>query len=123
VKRCFPLKSILLADDSRFMRNHLKTILNNSNYTEIIEADNGVNAVEMYTKYSPNIVLMDITMPLLNGVDALKEIIKIDPQAKVVMCTSLGGQHIIKEALSVGAKDFVVKPYFQNLVLIVNKHV
>ncbi|MFB5088379.1 response regulator [Psychrobacillus sp. PGGUH221] len=113
--------NILLVDDSRFMRSYLKKILNEANFNEIIEADNGLQAIDMYKIHSPDIVIMDITMPLLNGIDALKEIIKIDPHAKVVMCTALGGQQsIIKETLIIGAKDFVVKPYFHNLVSIVN---
>lgn len=102
------------------MRSYLKKILNEANFKEIVEADNGEQAIDMYKIYSPEIVIMDITMPLLNGIDALKEIIKIDPQAKVVMCTALGGQQsIINETLKIGAKDFVVKPYFHNLVSIV----
>ncbi|PLR70361.1 response regulator [Bacillus sp. UMB0728] len=117
------MSSILLADDSRFMRSYLKKILNESNFKEIIEADNGVQAIDMYKIYLPSIVIMDITMPILNGIDALKVIKKIDPKAKVIMCTALGGQQsIIQKALKIGAKDFIVKPYFHNLVSIVNKH-
>lgn len=116
------MKHILLADDSRFMRGYLKRILNEANFNEIIEADNGVQAIDMFKIYSPEIVIMDITMPLLNRIDALKEIVKIDQQAKVIMCTALGGQQsIIQEALRIGAKDFIVKPYFQNLISIVKK--
>lgn len=117
----FILKTILLADDSLFMRTHLKRILHEANFKKIIEAENGIQAINMYKKYSPDIVILDITMPLLNGIDTLKEIIKIEPQAKVVMCTALGGQQfIIKEALKNGAKDFIVKPYFHNLVSIID---
>ena len=119
----FILKTILLADDSRFMRNHLKRILNEANFKKIIEAESGIEAIEMYKKHSPDLVVLDITMPLLNGIDALKEIMITDSEANVVMCTSLGGQQFtINEALDNGAKDFIVKPYFHNLVAIVNKH-
>ena len=121
-KRMFTLKTILLADDSRFMRTHLKRILHEANYKKITEAENGVQAIDMYKVHSPDIVILDITMPLLNGIDALKEIIEIDPNANVVMCTAMGGQSFfINEALKIGAKDFIVKPYFHNLVSIVSK--
>lgn len=122
-ERMFLLKGILIVDDSLFMRRHLKNILIEANYQEIIEAENGMDAIHKYKIFSPEIVLMDITMPVLNGMDALKEIINIDPQAKVIICSSLGGQQIIlKEAIKIGAIDFVVKPHFHNLVAIVNKH-
>lgn len=94
-----------------------------ANFEEIIEAENGMQAIDKYKIYSPRVVLMDITMPILNGIEALREIINYDPQAKVIMCTALGGQQaIIQEAIKIGAKDFVVKPYFHNLVHIVTKH-
>ncbi|MGG3930759.1 response regulator [Schinkia azotoformans] len=83
----FLLKGILIVDDSLFMRRHLRNILIESNYREIIEAENGMDAIHKYKIYSPEIVLMDITMPVLNGMDALKEIINIDPQAKVIICS------------------------------------
>lgn len=121
-ERMFILRTILLADDSRFMRIHIKRILHEANFKKIIEAENGVQAIDMYKVHSPDIVILDITMPLLNGIDALKEIVKIESQAKVVMCTALGGQQfVINEALEKGAKDFIVKPHFHNLVSIVSK--
>lgn len=122
-ERMFLLKGILIVDDSLFMRRFLKNILIESNYNEIIEAENGMQAIHMYKIFSPEIVIMDITMPMLNGIDALKEIISIDPKAKVIICSALGGQQIIiKEAIKSGAIDFVVKPHFHNLAAIVNKH-
>lgn len=117
------LKGILIVDDSLFMRRMLKNILVEANYAVIIEAENGIEAIEKYKIFSPEIVLMDVTMPELNGVEALKEIIKIDRNAKVIMCTALGGQKaIIQESIKNGARDFIVKPYFHNLVSIVSKH-
>ncbi len=117
------LKGILIVDDSLFMRRMLKNILVEANYARIIEAENGIEAIEKYKIFSPEIVLMDITMPELNGAEALKEIMKIDRNAKVIMCTALGGQKaIIQESIKNGARDFIVKPYFHNLVSIVNKH-
>ena len=122
VERIFILRTILLADDSRFMRTHLKRILHEANFKSFIEAENGVQAIDMYKRYSPDIVILDITMPLLNGIDALKEIIETDPNANIVMCTAMGGQSFfINKALKVGAKDFIVKPYFHNLISIVDK--
>lgn len=118
----FTLKTIQLVDDSRFMRTHIKRILNEADVQKIVEAENGIQAIEMYQMYSPDIVILDITMPLLNGIDTLKELLKMDREAKVIMCSAMGQQSIISEALKLGAKDFVVKPYFQNLVTIVNKY-
>lgn len=117
------MKKILIADDSRFMRHWLKRILseNNKNFT-FFEAENGYQAIDLYKQNSPNIVLMDITMPKLNGIEALKEIIKLDSAANVIMCSSLGQQPLIVFTIKIGAKDFVVKPYFNNLTSIANKY-
>ncbi|MCH6266593.1 response regulator [Neobacillus citreus] len=111
---------IMVVDDSQFMRNLIKEILNEANIRNIIEAENGEEAVKKYKLYSPDVVVMDITMPLLNGLDALEEIIKIAPKAKVIMCSSVGQQSTIQDALKIGASDFVVKPYFHNLSKIVH---
>jgi two-component system chemotaxis response regulator CheY len=115
------MKTVLIADDSRFMRNWLKKLLSEKNYFVIAEAENGVQAIEKYKLFLPDILIMDITMPLLNGIEALKEMIKFDSNAKVVMCSSLGQQQIIIEATKIGAKDFIVKPYFDNLIHILDK--
>lgn len=116
------MKKILIADDSLFMRTWLKRILNELTSVHFIEAENGYHALDMYIKYNPDLVLMDITMPKLNGLEALKEIMKMDAYAKVVICSSLGQQHLILDTLKIGAKDFVVKPHFENLISIVNKN-
>lgn len=114
------MKTIMVVDDSQFMRNLIKGFLNEANLKDVIEAENGVRAVEKYKLYLPEVVIMDITMPLLNGLDALRDIIKIEPKAKVIMCSSLGQQSIIQDAIKIGASDFVVKPYFSNLTSIVH---
>lgn len=114
-------KTILIADDSRFMRNLLKNHLNESNFHVIAEASDGCEAVSLYKKVSPDIVLLDLTMPCINGMIALENIRKIDPHAKVVICSAMGQQRLIIEALGHGAKDFIVKPYFNQLVPILNK--
>lgn len=122
-KGMFQLKGILIVDDSLFMRRILKNILIEANYSVIIEAANGIEAIEKYKIFLPELVLMDITMPELNGIEALKEIINFNPGAKVIMCTALGGQKaVIQESIKTGAIDFIVKPYFHNLVPIVSKH-
>lgn len=119
----FLLKGILIVDDSLFMRSLIKNLLMEANFAEILEAENGIEAIDKYKTFLPELVIMDITMPELNGIDALKQIITIDPKAKVIMCTALGGQKaIIQESIKNGARDFIVKPYFHNLVSIVRKH-
>lgn len=86
------------------------------------EAENGYQAIEMYKQHATELVLMDITMPELNGIDALKEIVKLNPKTNVIMCSSLGQHSLIMDSIKIGAKDFVVKPYFDNLVSIVNRY-
>ncbi|CAH0345874.1 response regulator [Bacillus sp. CECT 9360] len=114
------MKNILLADDSRFMRMILKRKLDANNFSIIAEAVNGLDAIEKYKNFNPDIVLMDVTMPIISGTEALKEIIRYDQQAKIVMCSALGTQPLIKESLRLGAKDFIVKPFFDNLNKILN---
>lgn len=97
------------------MRSILKRQINQDWFTVIAEATNGEGAIEQYKKYGPNIVLMDLTMPKMTGIEALTKIKYLDQNANVVICSSLGGQDTIIEALKFGAKDFVVKPYFHNL--------
>lgn len=118
------MKKFLLADDSFFMRTWLKTVLRYE-YKDItfIEADNGYKAIEMYKLHSPDCVLMDITMPELNGIETLKEIINFDSKARVIMCSSLGQKGFINDSIKIGAKDFIVKPNFKNLVSIVSKYI
>ncbi|WP_269431499.1 response regulator [Domibacillus indicus] len=110
------MKTVLIADDSRFMRKWLSDILVSANYLVIEEAENGQEAVSKFKSAKPDIVLMDVTMPLKNGVAALSEIIEICPEANVVMCSSMGQKSLILECLQLGAKDFIVKPYFTNLI-------
>ncbi|MGX9133236.1 response regulator [Rummeliibacillus sp. JY-2-4R] len=114
------MKSILIVDDSRFMRKHIKNILNESNSYHIVEANSGVQAIELYQQYKPDLVIMDITMPGMSGIDALKIIMNIDPNAKVILCTAVGGQRdVVIEGIQNGAKDVIVKPFFEQLKLTV----
>jgi two-component system, chemotaxis family, chemotaxis protein CheY len=104
-------KRILITDDALFMRVTLKNILVNNGFEVVGEAANGVESVRLYKELKPDLVTMDITMPEMDGLAALKEIRSIDPDARVVMCSAMGQQNMIMEALSSGAKEFVIKPF------------
>lgn len=109
-------KTVLIADDSRFMRDLLKKHLKDSDFKVIAEASDGCEAVSLYRDVYPDLVIMDLNMPCKNGMNALENIKNMDSNAKVVICSAMGQQRIIIEALGQGAKDFVVKPYFNELV-------
>lgn len=104
-------KGVLIVDDAVFMRMMLKDILEKNGYVVAGEAQNGLEAIEAYKRLKPDIVTMDITMPEMNGIEALKGIMKTDPQAKVVMCSSMGQESIVMETIQLGAEDFIVKPF------------
>lgn len=110
-------KKILICDDTKFMRKMLREILSENGYEIIGEAENGRVAVEKYNQLKPDIVLMDITMPELDGIMALKGIIKMDSEAKIIMCSAMGQEEFVLEAIKNGAKDFVVKPFENQRVL------
>ena len=110
------MAKIMVVDDAAFMRMRCKKMLTQSGY-EVTEAATGAQAVDMYREEHPDMVLMDITMPDMDGMTALKEILKIDPNAKVAMVTAMGQQSMVMEALKAGARDFVVKPYDQDRVM------
>lgn len=109
--------NILIVDDAAFMRTVLKGILVPNGYNVIGEAENGNVAIQKYKELSPDIVTMDITMPDMDGLEALKEIKKINPNAKIIMCSAMGQQAMVIEALQNGAKDFIVKPFQPDRVL------
>ncbi|MGD9677126.1 MAG: response regulator [Vulcanibacillus sp.] len=104
-------KTILVVDDAAFMRMMIKEILIKNGYEVIGEATDGADAVTKYRELKPNLVTMDITMPELDGVEALKQIIKEDPNAKIIMCSAMGQQAMVIDAIQAGAKDFIVKPF------------
>lgn len=108
-------KTLLIADDSLFMRTWLRNMLDNSMFQVITEARDGNEAIKKYKEFNPDIVLLDIIMPKVNGLTALKEIQQYDPKAKVIMCSAMGQKTLVMEALQCGAKDFIIKPYFGNL--------
>jgi len=104
-------KRILITDEALFMRVTLKNILTQNGFEVVGEAANGREAVELYSSLKPDLVTMDITMPEMDGLEALKQIRASDPQAKVVMCTAMGQKNMVVEAVQNGAKDFIVKPF------------
>ena len=110
-------KNILVVDDAAFMRMMIKDILSKNGYTVAGEAENGAKAVEKYNALKPDLVLMDITMPDKDGIQALKEIKSADPGAKVIMCSAMGQQAMVIESIQAGAKDFIVKPFQPDRVL------
>jgi two-component system chemotaxis response regulator CheY len=102
---------ILVVDDAAFMRMNVKNILSGEGYEDIIEAENGEMAVKKYKEENPDLVTLDITMPEMDGIEALKKIKENDPDAKVIMCSAMGQQSMVIEAVEVGAEDFIVKPF------------
>ncbi|UOQ42961.1 response regulator [Halobacillus salinarum] len=111
------MAKILVVDDAKFMRMTLTTILEKGNHEVIGEAENGQEAVEMYEKLNPDLVTLDITMPEKNGLEALKEIKAQSEDAQIVMCSAMGQQKMVVEAIENGAKDFIVKPFDETRVL------
>lgn len=110
-------KRILLVDDAVFMRMKLKDILEKNGYQVVAEAQNGVEAIEKYKSEKPDLVTMDITMPEMDGVTALKKIKEFDPKAKVIMCSAMGQQSMVMDAIQAGAIDFIVKPFDNDRVI------
>ena len=110
-------KRILVVDDAAFMRMMIKDILSKNGYEIAGEAENGLKAIEKYKELMPDLVLMDITMPEMNGIDAVKNIKAIDSGAKIVMCSAMGQQAMVIESIQAGAKDFIVKPFQADRIL------
>ena len=108
---------VLIADDAIFMRTMLKDILKKEGYEIVGEARTGVEAVEKYQELHPDLVTMDIVMPDKDGIEAVRDIIAFDPQAKILMCSAMGQQSLVIEAIQAGAGDFVVKPFQPSRVL------
>lgn len=107
---------IMIVDDAAFMRAILKDILIHLDYEVVAEGSNGQEAVNMYKWTKPDLVTMDITMPEMNGIAALKEIIIYDSQAKVIMCSAMGQQRLVVDSIQAGAKDFLVKPFHKERI-------
>lgn len=105
------MAKIMVVDDAAFMRMMIKNTLTKTGYTDIVEAQDGAEAVTKYDEEKPDMVFMDITMPNMDGLQALKKIKEGHPDARIVMCTAMGQQSMVVEAIKYGAKDFIVKPF------------
>jgi len=108
---------ILVVDDAAFMRMMIKDILTKNGYEVVGEASDGAQAIEKFKESNPDLITMDITMPEMDGITALKEIKKLDPGAKVIMCSAMGQQAMVIDAIQAGAKDFIVKPFQADRVI------
>ena len=111
------MAKIMLVDDAAFMRMMLKNTLSQAGYTDLLEAEDGVKAVETYAAEKPDLVFMDITMPNKDGLETLKEIKAMDPGATIVMCSAMGQETMVMDSIKSGAKDFIVKPFKPERVL------
>ena len=110
-------KNILIVDDAAFKRMMIKDIITKNGYNVVGEAENGAKAIEKYGELKPDLVLMDITMPEVDGIAALKKIKGSDPNALIIMCSAMGQQAMVIESIQAGAKDFIVKPFQPDRVL------
>ncbi|KPV44346.1 response regulator [Alicyclobacillus ferrooxydans] len=108
---------ILVTDDAAFMRMMLKNILTSGGHEIVAEAENGEQAVEQYGTHAPDIVTMDITMPVMDGIQAVRAIRAKDPNAKILMCSAMGQQNMVMDAVKAGAKGFIVKPFDSTKIL------
>jgi len=108
---------IVIADDAAFMRMMLRNILVQGGYEVVGEAENGIKAIAKYTELKPDLITLDITMPEMDGITAAKEILERDKKANVIMCSAMGQQAIVVEAIMAGAKDFIVKPFQSERVI------
>jgi two-component system, chemotaxis family, chemotaxis protein CheY len=116
-------KKVLIVDDAIFMRNMIKDIFAGSGFEVVGEASNGVEAIDKYQQLKPDLTTMDIVMPFKSGIEATREIVKQDRNAVIVMCSALGQESLVMEAIEAGASDFIVKPFRSEDVLAVVKKV
>lgn len=116
------MAQVLIVDDALFVREALKKILTDAGHTVVGEADNGKSSIEEYARVKPDLVLLDITMPIMDGLTALGELMKADPAARVIMCTALGQEQKVSEALEKGARDYVVKPFSPSKIIQAIEH-
>lgn len=111
------MKKVLIVDDAAFIRMAIKNILIKHDFEVVDEAENGLVGLNRYKELKPDLVTMDITMPEMTGLEALKEIIAFDPEAKIVMVSAMGQEHMVMEAILNGAKSFIVKPFKEDHVI------
>ncbi|MFW5984756.1 MAG: response regulator [Halanaerobiaceae bacterium] len=110
-------KNILIVDDAAFMRMMIKNILTDNGYEIAGEASDGKEAVEKFEELKPDLVTMDITMPEMDGIEAVEKILEIDEEARIIMCSAMGQKAMVIEAIESGAKDFIVKPFNEDRVI------
>lgn len=111
------MAKILVVDDAAFMRMTIKKMVEAHGHKVVAEAENGVEAVEKSVDIKPDVILLDITMPEMNGVDALKQIKQLEPTSKVIICSAMGQQAMVAQAIQYGAKDFIVKPFEEDRLI------
>jgi len=111
------IKGVLIVDDAQFIRYSLKTMIEGNGFNVIGEAGNGIVAIKLFRQLEPDVVLMDITMPEMDGIEALKEIMKINPRAKVIMISAMGKEEMVREAILAGARGFIVKPFKEDTII------
>ena len=115
-------KTVLITDDTAFMRMTLRSVIQKNGFQVVGEAADGVEAVKKYVELKPDLVTMDITMPNMDGITAIREIMKIDSDAKIIVCSAMGQKPMVIDALNAGAKDFLVKPFdAQRVIEALNK--
>ncbi|MEX2461129.1 MAG: response regulator [Paenibacillaceae bacterium] len=107
---------VMIVDDAMFMRHMLRDIITDIGFEVICEATNGLEAIQLYHELKPDILTMDITMPDMDGYTAVTEIIKLYPDARIIMCSAVGQQRMVLRAIMAGAKDFIVKPFDKNRI-------
>ncbi len=110
-------RTVLIVDDAAFVRGTIKDIFERHGWQVVAEAKDGAEAVELFKTHKPNLVIMDIVMPVLSGIEAVKKICQLDPNARVIMCSAMGQQTLVIEAIQAGARDFVIKPFQASRVL------
>lgn len=108
---------ILVVDDAKFLRTTLRSIFEKNEHEIVGEAENGEQAIQQFKELKPDLITMDITMPVMDGIEAIKEIMKIDSQAKIIVCSAVGQKKVVIEAIEAGAKDFIVKPFNEAQVI------
>lgn len=111
------MRRVLIVDDAAFMRLAIRRMLEGNGFEVVGEADNGAEGIKKYFELKPDVVTMDITMPEVGGVEALKAIMGMDPKAKIIMCSAMGQECMVKEAVLAGARSFIVKPFKEEHVL------
>ncbi len=111
------MKKVLIVDDAAFIRLTLKMMLERNGYTVVGVAEDGNDGIKKYVELRPEIVTMDITMPEMDGITAVKEIMKIDPGATIIMVSAMGQEEMVKDAIIAGARNFIVKPFTEERVL------